>query len=358
MRVLRKWMIAAHLLLCSAMSCADHPELATPFAGGSVVDALPPHPDANEEGAFGEVPPDAGAVDEEGGSRIVDPRMPCNGEPRLCALRYDEGIQLTTHWSAATRVAGWTTVAQNLGFSEQLASDVPALMLEVFDAEGGLQVCNRDCAQGHTPLSILLDKVKTFLDSYTLRVVTLLTESHVPADALAVAFRSAGLESYAYTHDGSTAWPMLGNMIDAGTRLVVFVEYEPTPSPDAGDDAGGGDAAPPEVAAGPLWLHPMNRWIRRTNAAPTALGEIDCQPVAGDSTAPWILLHQHVLNPATNVPSADLSTTVNGNPTFIDRLQACRTLHGSYPTFVAVDFVELGNPQTTVRHLNNGEPWN
>src|SRR5262249_44362552 len=102
-----------------------------------------------------------GPVRSDTGSGIPsDPGTPCNGEPRLCGLAYDQGILLTTHLSAATSVAGWATVAQDMSFREQLESDVPALMLEVFDFAATLNVCHDDCSSGRTPLSVILEQVK------------------------------------------------------------------------------------------------------------------------------------------------------------------------------------------------------
>jgi hypothetical protein len=262
-------------------------------------------------------------------------------------------MALTTHVSAATRVASWHPITQNLALGEQLRSDVVALTLEIFDDSGELAVCDRDCANGSARLSSVLGEVKTFLDENPRRTTTLLIESHGSVTDLSSAFASAELDSYLYRDAGADAWPTLGELIERDQRLIVFVSSGD--SDGASNGAGGMGGAGSEGSL-PAEFQATDRWIRQSAASATDASGIDCTVERGEPGAPFLLLHQHVSDPETGEPSEELAATVNSNPIFLDRLETCRSVHGRLPSFVVVDFVEVGNPQTTVRQLNAGLP--
>ena len=65
---------------------------------------------------------------------------------------------------------------------------------------------------------------KAWLDDHPREVVTLFVQDEVsPVDTAGV-IEAAGLEPYVYTPADDGDWPTLGEMIDAGTRLVVLME--------------------------------------------------------------------------------------------------------------------------------------
>ena len=334
------------LLLSACASRGDPPSPGAP-RGPEIRDAEP-RPDAASDGGQGgeSSDPEPPPIDAGMGT-------PCNGETRLCDQPYGDSTSLATHVSAATRVAGWHTITQNLSLAEQLRSDVVALTLEIFDDSGELVVCHRDCASGRARLSTVLGEVKTFLDENPLRTTTLLIECHASVTDLSSAFAGVELGSYLYRHAGADVWPTLGELIERNERLVVFVS---SPDSDGASNGAGGMGGAGGEGSLPPEFHATNRWIRQTVDTATDASGIDCAVERGEPDAPWLLLHQHVSDPATGAPSEELAATVNSNPIFLDRLETCRSVHARLPSFVVIDFVEVGNPQTTVRQLNAGLP--
>lgn len=90
-------------------------------------------------------------------------------------------------------------------------------------------MCHTSCLELDAgTLATYLAPVKTFLDANPDEVVTLLLTN---GDAISVSdfasvFESVGLSQYVFTPSGTLTldqWPTLQAMIDAGTRLVVWM---------------------------------------------------------------------------------------------------------------------------------------
>jgi hypothetical protein len=79
-------------------------------------------------------------------------------------------------------------------------------------------------------MSAYLQKVKSWMDSNTNDVVTILLVNinNLPASSFASDFQSSGLSDLAFIPSSPTlpasGWPTLGEMIDSGKRLVVFMD--------------------------------------------------------------------------------------------------------------------------------------
>lgn len=120
-----------------------------------------------------------------------------------------------------------------------------SLNLFISHCEANLSnVCNKALFDGGTVASYLAT-VASFLSANPTEVLTLLLtnpESVSLTDVWAPLFEAAGLSSQAYvpstTPLAQADWPTLGELIDAGTRLVVFMDY--------GAETGGVDYILPE----------------------------------------------------------------------------------------------------------------
>lgn len=80
-------------------------------------------------------------------------------------------------------------------------------------------------------MEAFLETIKSWLDDHPNEVVTLLltNQASFPASKFGDVFESAGLREYAFVPGSSPdmlpmdQWPSLGELIDEGTRLIVFL---------------------------------------------------------------------------------------------------------------------------------------
>ena len=177
----------------------------------------------------------------------------CNNSPSLCSRAYDEITYLGAHDSPFVRDASTDYSAsgnQYYNSTAQLSAGVRLLTAQVQLAGNSgneLHVCHTDCdLLDAGSLSSWLAEVRTWMDSNTNEVVTLLLVNGASASAtdLAAAYQTAGITtSLAYIPAGSTAqtqqWPSLQTLINSGTRLINFV--------DALDDNSAGTVLDPGV---------------------------------------------------------------------------------------------------------------
>lgn len=271
------------------------------------------------------------------------PDARCNGHAALCTRPYDQVRTATTHNSMSSATDGWIGPNNDLDVPGQLAAGVRGLMLDTYragDLNGFGQpevpdvdpdtayLCHSLCALGSQTLVDGLAEIRAFLDADPGAVVTLILESYLDHDLTAAAFDAAGLTPYAYTHPGG-AWPTLGTLIDAGTRLVVLT------------DAAADPAYP--------WLTYVWDVAFETNFSASVPADFSCADNRGDPGSPLFILN-HFLTEIFGSP--DLADQVNHNPFLIDRAVECETFHGQSATFVAVDFSSIGDVHQAVAALN------
>ncbi|MEO8903961.1 MAG: hypothetical protein ABI488_16655 [Polyangiaceae bacterium] len=271
----------------------------------------------------------------EGGAGRVMPKAPCNGWPQLCERPYDSITYPVAHAAMADSASFWTYPAEDTDLRSQLDASIRGLMLEVH-AKGGIPtLCFNDCAEGQAPLIPELARVAGFLDDNPREVVTLLIDNRVPASDVAQSFKDAKLARYLYLEEPGGEWPTLGEMIDQGERIVVFLA----------------DAAGAPRGYRSLWDN-----VRATTDSARTARELSCDTPSGNADAPLVLLLQTLVEPVTGSegeagtggapsasvgrPSAELAATVNRDPFFSERMAFCKSAFGQEPTFVAVDFYD------------------
>lgn len=153
----------------------------------------------------------------------------CNGLDALCTRRYSAITFVGAHDSAF--VGPFLTQNQNIDLAAQLALGARFLQAQTHDLDGAIQLCHTSCAELNAgPLSDYLAPVKTFLDANPNEVLSLLLTNGdaIPVAQFASVFEAAGLTQYVFAPPGATTlaldqWPTLQAMIDAGTRLVVWM---------------------------------------------------------------------------------------------------------------------------------------
>jgi hypothetical protein len=268
----------------------------------------------------------------------------CNGQHNLCSRRYDQVRYATTHNAMSNATDGWLGPNQNWDVPVQLAAGVRGLMLDTYRAGdlnqfGQIQVpgvvpdttymCHVVCGIGKQLLVEGLTEIRVFLDANPGAVVTLILESYLSHPLTASAFDAANLTPYTYVHAGG-AWPTLGQMIDAGTRLVVLQDKAINPSYP--------------------WL--MNVWDHafETHYTASAPGDFSCAPNRGN-TSNDLFIFNHFLTGTFGSPT--LAAQVNYNPLLLNRINECEAFHATTANFVTVDFVDIGDTLTTIKTLND-----
>ncbi|KAJ2513307.1 hypothetical protein GGI11_004453 [Coemansia sp. RSA 2049] len=155
----------------------------------------------------------------------------CNQHSELCTRAYNDVSAVSTHASFATTDKTRPSVpgTQYKDIKGQLDDGVRGLHFNLTKGStaSSVQLCFPDCSVNNGgELVDTLKTVKSWLDSNTNDVVTIFLEgTSMDASPAYVtnAFTSAGIDKYALKGKPAT-WPTLGDMIDAGTRLVVFSE--------------------------------------------------------------------------------------------------------------------------------------
>ena len=268
----------------------------------------------------------------------------CNAHHELCARRYDEVRYATTHNAMSNAASGWIGPNQQWTVPDQLAAGVRGLMLDTYRAGdvsqfGQVQVpevdpdtpylCHVLCGIGKQPLIEGLTEIREFLDANPGAVVTLIIESYLSHALTAGAFDASGLTSYTYTHPGG-AWPTLGSMVDAGTRLVVLQDRAVNP--------------------GYPWL--MNVWTHafETHFSAATPADFSCADNRGEPSSE-LFIFNHFLTDVFGSPA--LAGQVNYNPLLTNRINECEALYATPANFVAVDFVSIGDTLAAIEALNS-----
>lgn len=153
----------------------------------------------------------------------------CNGYAALCDKLYSNVTFIGSHDSAFDGILPVDNQFDSV--SDQLSLGVRFLQAQSHDKDGTIELCHTSCTEEDAgTLETWLDTVVTFLAANPNEVVTLLITNGDGIDnsGFASVFEASGAADYAYS-PGSTLtlseWPTLGELIDDGSRLVVFMDY-------------------------------------------------------------------------------------------------------------------------------------
>lgn len=284
----------------------------------------------------------------------------CNGHAELCSRRYDQVVFPESHNAMSASDLGWLGADQDVPMPQQLADGVRVLHIDtrywetpevtasfaaslppdlagvVLAAAGaanpvrpGVWLCHALCRLGATKLETGLAQVADFVRSNPNEVVTLDIEDQVSAADTVAVFRRSGLARYVYTPgDPRQPWPTLGQMIDSGRRVVVFAEKH------------GGT---------PSWYANLYRYAMETPYTFTSPSAFTCVPNRG-GTGKRLFVMNHFITRAA--PSRNDAAVVNASAAIVSRARRCAAARGHLPTFVQVDFSNLGDLTGAVDTLN------
>ena len=317
----------------------------------------------------------AGAVD----GAVSGEGEVCNGHETLCDLPFDSVSYAATHNSMAVAGRpGWFLGEQGLDIVPQLDFGVRALLVDVWyghDAGGGrvrtsarsyaealavaeeelgpevvaaalrvvdavapgepqgeeaLFMCHGLCETGATSFDTTLRQIRVWLETHPDEVLSIFVEDHVDAADVAASVTAAGLAPYAFTPVQGEAFPTLGEMIRSGKRLLVMLEE------------GDGDPDAP-------WLVNGFEFVQETPYTFPTADSFTCDENRGRPDAPLLQINHWVAGFTDLVTSAQL---VNTADVLGARVLECREQRDMQPTFVAVNYADIGDLIAVVDQLN------
>lgn len=288
----------------------------------------------------------------------------CNNSPSLCSQSYGNITHLGAHDSPFLRdesTSFSTSGNQFFDTSTQLSAGVRLISAQVQrlnDTSGDLHVCHSSCDLLDAGLlSTWLREVKDWMDNNPNDVVTVLLVNGPEADAteLASHYATAGITTdLAYTPSGATyesqQWPTLQELISSGTRLINFVS-------GMGDNA----AAP--------YLMDEFDYVFENDYENTEPTDFSCEAnrpgnavgnTASVVSAGMLPLQNHFLYEdqafgimSPNQSYANITNAPGGGVgNLADATSTCTQAYGRPPTFVLVDFFNMGPAIETVDRLN------
>lgn len=297
-----------------------------------------------------------------GGPTAAEEVRLCNGHAELCDRRYDEVVQAATHNSMSSPDvvqmwpehdgdirsqldAGihtllidthyWTAMTSADRIPEVDPDVPPALaeslfrLVEPFTEEReGTWLCHNHCAFGGIPFLDAMVSVREFLEDNPHDVVTLIIQDAITTEDTEAVMEEAGLGPFLHVHDADRPWATYDELIDSGERLVVFAEQ----------------AGPP-----PPWYVNAFDAMQETPFTVLAPDRFTCEENRGDPAAPLFLLNHWVQRVA---PDRADSVVVNAHDVIVERARRCAEERGLMPTFIAVNFYNVGELVRAVDTLN------
>jgi len=303
-----------------------------PLAFLLVAACVPPGPAGDDDDSA--VDDDDSGPDDDDSAAIDDddatPERLCNGHAELCDRPFDQVTLPCTHNSMSNAEEGWIAPNQQFGITRQLEDGVRGLMLDTHYDFGVPSLCHQFCWLGSLPLVDGLQRITDFLDDNPDEVVAIIFQDAVTPEDTAAAFAEAGLDALVYAHDGGD-WPTLGEMIDAGTRLVVGAEAEGPP---------------------PDWYHhAWDLWFD-TPYSFDSIDALSCELNRGAIDNPLFLVNHWISNPLSTEANAEVA---NAWDVLLERALACQEEHDRPIHLLAVDHYAVGDLFDVVEALNGVE---
>ncbi|TFK35685.1 PLC-like phosphodiesterase [Crucibulum laeve] len=269
----------------------------------------------------------------------------CNGHAELCNRQYSNVTVIGAHDSFAFSTDPFALARdQQVDIPTQLSLGVRLLQAQAHDNNGELHFCHTRKVEDY------LKNVKTFLDANPNEVVTLLftnPEGLSVSDRWKPAFDNAGITPLAFVPASvpvkQSDWPTLGEMIDSGKRVVVFL--------DSGADTSLVDFILPEFEM--IWETPFSV---TDPSFPCKVDRIN-GPLSTED-------HSYMINHSLNkniIPIGDGvivsdpkdAPTTNGIASIIANVNGCLPLGANRnPHFILLDFVDLGQAFKAANQLN------
>jgi hypothetical protein len=314
-------------------------------------------------------------------TRLAAPRsMPgaCNGAAALCGRRLDEVTFAGTHNSMSDASQGWFKPSQDGSILAQLEHGVRAFLIDVWwgnregdhvrtdlspifanvdqlDAIAGadavkaaervagrlsfaplarrqLYLCHTLCELGATPFVDELNRMAAWLDAHPTEVVLLFVQDEVPPRALAEGFEQSKLAGHIYRGPLGVTLPTLGELVAAGTPVIVLNESGAVTVP---------------------WIHDGFAIFQDTPWQNPTLEDFRCDLSRGRPDSPMLLMNHWV---SRQPPSVVEARRANEHDFLLARARKCEAQRGRRVNLIAVDFFREGSLREVVRELNGLPP--
>lgn len=151
----------------------------------------------------------------------------CNGRDEYCSRPYSNITYAGAHDSAF--VGELPTHNQYVSITDQLDLGIRFLQAQTHNKDGAIEMCHTYCWElDEGTLGTYLGELAKWMQGHADEVVTLLLTNgdKIPVEDFDKAFADAGLREMVFHPSKVLAkeeWPTLQEMIDAKTRLVVFM---------------------------------------------------------------------------------------------------------------------------------------
>jgi hypothetical protein len=310
-----------------------------------------------------------------GGPEAPADIVACNGASELCDRRIDQVSFPAAHNAMSNaEIPGWMFPHHSVAFPGQLQNGVRALLIDIHygfpgaariktDLEGegatreklvgavgeegfeaaqrirdrlvgvdegrrGLYFCHGFCELGAYPVVPALQGIRDWLLANPGEVLLIVIEDYVTPEEIAKAFEESGLMEFVYTGP-ITPWPTLRSMILSGGRVLMFTE-----SGKPGVD----------------WLHPAFESFQETPYTFHTPEEFSCKPNRGGTSGTLFQVNHWI--ETTPAPRPSNAAVVNTYDVLLTRARTCQKERGVRPTYIAVDFADIGDIVKLTRTLN------
>jgi len=238
---------------------------------------------------------------------------------------------LMAHNAMASANDDYLAPNQILHFEEQLALGVRGFMLDVHDEGEGPELCHSQCSLGRAPLVDGLARFEAWLSDHPEEVIVFVLQDEVDPPPILDAFAASGLDAYVMTPPAAgEAWPSPRALAEAGTRLLVTTER-------AHADA-------------PAWYAPAYDHAFDNDYAAASIDDFDCEVLRGEAGAPFQLLNHFLTSP---IALPELAEEANTFEALMAHVDACETAHGQPVSWLAVDFVSIGDGMSVLAELES-----
>ena len=310
---------------------------------------------------------------------VAHKALACNGAPELCGRRVDQVVFPAAHNAMSNReIADWMFPHQERTIPHQLQDGVRALLIDVhYGFPGGARIktdmnaepmagkveeavgkegyqaalrirnrlvgvdekrrrpylCHAVCELGAYEFEPTMREVRDFMVEHPDEVLLIVLEDYVTPQDIASAIESGGLARLVYRGPVTAPWPTLGELIESGQRVLVFLE---------------------SGRAGVPWLRPAFESIQETPYSFHKTEEFSCRPNRGGTSGSLFQINHWIETTPTPKPSN--AAIVNAYEFLLHRAEQCENERQHLPNIIAVDFYHTGDLLKVARKLNGLQP--